>query len=365
MLDNGKISSFQFVVLTTLFTIGSAILVIPSILAAESKQDAPIAVLLSIGVGMFIIMIYTALANFFPDMSLVEIIEHLLGKWIGSMVSFTFIFFLFYNASALLTYIGNFMTTQLMPETPIESIMILFMIVVIMGIRLGLEVISRSAEILFFGFAFLFIILVIFISPQIDWKNAQPVFESGVKPMTLTIVYFLSFTFLPIVALLMIFPARVNQLTNARKGFFIGALIGGTILFIIVLLSILVLGPDQTARHLYPSYVLAEKINIGNFIQRIEVIIAVMWIISLFFKMTLYLYGSIIGFAQILKLKNYRFLTLPFGMIIIPATLVFHPNVVHLKTFDTKTWPSYGITFGLLLPLLLLVIAVIRKKIFK
>ncbi|MBM7585791.1 spore germination protein KB [Bacillus pakistanensis] len=365
MLDNGLISTFQFMILTFLFTIGSAILVIPSILAAESKQDAPIAVILSIGVGMFIILIYTALANFFPKMSIVEIIEHLLGKWIGSIVSFTFIFFLYYNALALLLYVGEFMTTQLMPETPIESIMFLFIIIVIMGIWLGLEVMARSAEILCFWFIFLFIVLVIFISPQIDWKNAQPVLESGAKPITLTIVYFLSFTFFPLVALLMIFPARVNQLKNARKGFFLGSLLGGILLFIIVLLSILVLGPDQTARHLYPSYVLAEKINIGDFIQRIEVIIAVMWIISLYIKMTLYFYGSIIGFAQLFKFKDYRFLTLPFGMIMIPSALIFHPNVVHLQTFDTKTWPPYGITFGLILPLLLLGIAVIRKKIEK
>lgn len=357
-----KISVTQFMVITILFTIGSAILVIPSSLAAESKQDAPIAVILAIGLGMFLIMLYNTLVSFHPEMSLVQIIEHLLGRWIGSIISFTIVFFLFYNASALLTYIGNFVTTQLMPETPIESIIILFIMVVVMGIRYGLEVIARSAEILWFWFLLLFILLVISITPQIDSKNIQPVFEADVKSIIKSIIDFLSFTFIPLITLLMIFPVHVNQWKSARKAFMIGSLIGGIILFIIVLLSILVLGSDQTARQLYPSYLIAKKINIGNFIQRIEVIIAVMWFISLYLKMMLYLYGSIIAFAQLLKIKNYRPLTLPFGIIMIPATLVFHPDVVHLQTFDTKTWPPYGLTYGLFLPLLLLGVAFIRKK---
>ncbi|MBO1515441.1 GerAB/ArcD/ProY family transporter [Metabacillus bambusae] len=362
MLDKGKISVRQFMVLVILFTIGSGILVLPSLLAAELNQNAWIVPLLGIGVGTLIIMLYNALAGFFPNMSLVEMVEHTFGKWLGLFISFTIVLFLFHNASALLIYIANFMTTQWMPETPIEFIIILFFSVVMMGTWLGLEVIARSAEIFIFWFLFLFFFLVIFISPQIEWKNVEPVFESGTKPIMLSILHFWSFTFIPFVALLMIFPARVNQLKKGRKAFLIGACIGGIILFIMVILCILVLGPDHTARYLYPSYVLAQKINVGKFVQRIEVIIAIMWILSVFIKMTIYFYGSVIGFAQMLKLESYRFLILPFGMIMIPATLVMHPDVIYLQTFDTEIWPMYGSTFGLLLPLILLTVTFVRKR---
>jgi spore germination protein KB len=142
----------------------------------------------------------------------------------------------------------------------------------------------------------------------------------------------------------------------------IAIIFGGTILFTIVILCILVLGPDHTARQLYPSYLLAQKINVGEFVQRIEVIIAIMWFLSVFIKMTIYFYGSVIGFAQMLKLESYRFLILPFGMIMIPATLVMHPDVIYLQTFDTEIWPVYGSTFGLLLPLLLLAVTFVRKR---
>lgn len=40
MLENGKMSVRQFTVTVILFTIGSSILVAPSVLASNAKQDA-------------------------------------------------------------------------------------------------------------------------------------------------------------------------------------------------------------------------------------------------------------------------------------------------------------------------------------
>ena len=75
------------------------------------------------------------------------------------------------------------------------------------------------------------------------------------------------------------------------------------VLFTIIALTILVLGPDITGRNLYPSYMLA-KINIGNFLQRIEAVMAVMWFITLFYRISLYFYAIAIGISQIFHIKT-------------------------------------------------------------
>ncbi|WP_244297390.1 GerAB/ArcD/ProY family transporter [Brevibacillus antibioticus] len=62
--------------------------------------------------------------------------------------------------------------------------------------------------------------------------------------------------------------------------FFLGTLLGGIVLFIIMLMCILVLGADQTARHFYQTYVLIKQLKLGDFIQRLEAIIAVIWFIA-------------------------------------------------------------------------------------
>ncbi|MBT2618875.1 MULTISPECIES: endospore germination permease [unclassified Bacillus (in: firmicutes)] len=365
MVKGNEISARQFEILVILFSIGTTILVIPGSLAQVVKQDAWIAAVIGTGIGLLLVALYIAIGRMFPTKTLIEVNETLLGKWLGKAVSLTFVFFWLYSAASLLFYVGNFLTTQIIPDTPIEAINIIFACILIMGIRLGLETVARSAEIFFVFFIILFIILVIFVAPQIEFQHIQPVFETGIKSMMYTVFLFTSIFSLPLIALLMIFPVSVNQPKKAEKSFFIGILIGGICLIIIIALAILVLGADDSARQMYPSYALARKINVGNFIQRVEAIMAIMWFITIYFKMVIYFYASVIGLAQTFNLKDYQPLTLPLGVISVSLSLIIHPNVAQSATFDKEVWPLYVSVYGLVLPLLLLAVNGFRKKIHK
>lgn len=71
MLDNVKITERQFIVLVILYIIGSAILVIPSILVSLAKQDAWITAILTVGVALSIMSLYVLLGRRFPNMTLI------------------------------------------------------------------------------------------------------------------------------------------------------------------------------------------------------------------------------------------------------------------------------------------------------
>lgn len=252
------------------------------------------------------------------------------------------------------------MTTQMIPETPILAVNILFALIVVLAARLGLEVLVRSAELLFPLFTLLYISFVGLVVSDIKLENVQPVLEAGVGPIWPAALSFCSTVFMPHIILLMIFPASINRSDQTRKAFFLGSLIGGLMLVVVVALAILVLGPDLTARNLYPSYALAKKISIGNFLQRIEAIMATMWFISLFFRITLYMHTTVTAIAQIFRLKEDRQLVLPLGMILVILSIIVYPNVPYQHTYDTKTWVPYSLSIGLFFPLLLLCIHGIR-----
>ncbi len=258
---------------------------------------------------------------------------------------------------------GKFLTTQVISETPISAINILFALVMIMGVRLGIEPIARAGELLLPWLFFLLIILVVFIAPLIKLENVQPILETDPKSLVHTVLNFISASSLAAIVLLMVFPAYVKRLQKASKVFLIGHLIGGFVISIITFLSIPVLGADQSAGQMFPSYEFATKINVGNFIQRIEAVLAVMWFISLFFKVTLYFYATVLGTAQLLKLEDYRTLTLPLGMIVISLSTFAFPNVIYQQKFDSETITSYEVILGLLLPLLMIAVSVYRKKV--
>ncbi|MBK5497336.1 GerAB/ArcD/ProY family transporter [Peribacillus sp. TH14] len=362
MLEKGKIGSRQLTILVILYTVGDSILVIPSIVASEAKQNGWVSGIFSVAIApLLVVFLYDALRKCYPDLTLVEYSQKILGKWLGIAISLLFISYFFITTATYLREIGDFMTSQIMPETPIQVIMFLFMSIVLMSARLGLEPLARSAEILFPFVVILLSSLMILLLPEIKFQNLQPVWEGGVKPVIRGSIPFIVFPFIEPVAVLMILPF-VSQKDRIRKSLFVGQLLAGSVLIIITMLAILVLGVDLTAKEIYPSYKLAQKINITNFLTRLEAILAIIWFITIFIRFSLFFYVTVLGLAQTLKLQDYRPLVFPFGMILIVFTLIMAPNTVYYSNFISDIWPFYAMTFGFLLPLLLLTIAKVHKK---
>src|SRR5213595_2042998 len=149
MLEKGKINSGEFLVLVTTFTIGSAILVAPAPIAVMAKQDAWIAAVFTLLISLFFIFVFNQLASLYPSMTYVEYNEKILGKWMGKLASLPFLFYVFLITSGQVRDIGDFFTTEILVDTPLQMIMIIFVLTSLVGVRLGLEVISRSTVIFF------------------------------------------------------------------------------------------------------------------------------------------------------------------------------------------------------------------------
>lgn len=306
--------------------------------------------------------LYIAVGNLHPGKSLFATIEQVLGKWLGKTVIVTFILFCLITASEVLYIIGNFITTQVMPRTPIQAINILFTIIIVMGIRAGIETTARSAELIFPVFLFLLLIMAVFVTPQVEIERILPVMEADMKNIIGASLYFASVFCFTSILMLTVFPSEVNRPKKASKGFFYGTIVGGVILVLIIVLCIVVLGTDMTARQTFPSYALAKKINVGSFLQRIEAVMAIMWFITIYYRIYFYVYGAMLGMKQLFNLKDYRPLILPVGMLLVVLSLIVHPNVMHSEEYNRSVWLPYAATYCIVLPLLLIGIHSMRKK---
>lgn len=141
----------------------------------------------------------------------------------------------------------------------------------------------------------------------------------------------------------------------------LGGLLGGIAVAVVLSLSILVLGAGDTARHLYPSYALAQEINIGEFLDRVEAVMAILWFFSIYFKLTIYFYGMTLGLAQLAGLKETRILMLPMGMLLLIGAITVSPNTIFFNQLATY-WSLYDMTYVLGFLLLLLAVHAIRGK---
>ncbi|WP_316397412.1 endospore germination permease [Metabacillus litoralis] len=305
--------------------------------------------------------IYNQIATLYSSGTYVEINEKVFGKWIGKILVLFYLFYFYYLSAGMIRDIGNFFTSDILVDTPIEVVMILFLLISLFGVQLGLEVISRTALIFFPWIIALLSILILFLIPEIKLENMQPILGDGLKPIIKSVYRNLGLPYLELVIILMITP-YVSEKTKINKAFYIGTLIGGIVLTILVIFSILILGTETSSINAYPSYALGQRISIGGFLERIEVIVAIIWVLTIYFKVTLCYYGLSIGLAQVLGLKSYKILLFPLAFLILTFSIFAHPNIVHFNDFTSLTWTPYSLTVCFFLPLLLLIVGKVRQK---
>jgi len=360
MLEEGKINAGEFETIVITFTLGSSILVAPSLLASNAKQDAWIASILSLIIGLSFIFLYHKLLSLYPKMTFVEFSEAILGKWAGGFVSFLFLSYFFIVSAGLLREIGDFLTTQIMVETPIQMVMISFIIICMAGVKLGIEVICRTAVIFFPWMTLLLLLLFLFLIPEIKLSNIQPIFGEGLKAISRATYSNLGLPYLELIIFLMITP-YITDKVKLKKAFYKGTIIGGVVLGILIIFSILVLGADFSARNAYPSYILGKKISLGTVLERMEVIVAIIWFFSMFFKLTICYYGITLGIAQVFRLKNYKILVSPLAFLIVTFAIILYPDIVYFQDFIAHTWTPYSLSICFFLPFILLIVAQVKK----
>ncbi|MFF2890317.1 endospore germination permease [Paenibacillus sp. NPDC057967] len=359
MKMNEMMSGRQFALLAAYISVGDSMLVLPTIPTSAAKQNAWVSALVGLCAGLLIVWLLSAIGKLYPRLTLVQYVEKLFGKWLGKIVSICFIFYLFLSLAAHTREIGDFMTTQMMPETPIQAIHIMYAGILVMAARLGMETIARTGEFFFSFLLLLLFVFFLFLIPDIKVNHLLPFWDGGLKPILRGSITMTAYPFMELAVLLMVIPS-VDKPEKVRSSFLKGALFGGLVLLLIILLSILVLGPDYATRSMYPSYALAKKIDVGKFFQRLEVLLAFMWLLTSFIKSAVFFNALQIAVAQTAGLRSEKGMELPFGMLLVFFAVLISSNVIEFLNADIY-WPYMDMTFSVILPLLLLAAYAIRR----
>lgn len=87
-MEKEIISSRQFTIVTFLYSIGTAILIIPSSITGAAKQDAWIAASIGVLLSLLLVKLFLTLANQTPSLNFIEANEKILGRFLGKSQRF-------------------------------------------------------------------------------------------------------------------------------------------------------------------------------------------------------------------------------------------------------------------------------------
>ncbi|MED4141569.1 GerAB/ArcD/ProY family transporter [Priestia megaterium] len=361
-MEKAKISSSQLFILMVLFELGSALLV-P--LAIDAKQDAWLAILLGMVFSFVLLLIYHKLYTYYPDLLPTEYIQKILGKVLGIVLAFVYILYFMYDASRVLRDFGEMLLTFAYPDTPLFIANALLMLVIIYTIRKGIEVIARSGELLFI---FMYVLAVagfilIVSSGLIEIKNLQPILEEGLFPV-LKVVFTqtLYFPFTEVIVFTMIFP-YLNNPKKAKVTMLCASGLSGINLAITMLINISVLGVDLTARSQFPLLSTVQSIQVADFLERLDVFFMLALVIGGFSKISVLFYASMIGTANLFKIKSPSQLSYPIGIIVLFMSLTISSNFQeHLHEGIGIEMFFIQIPFIAIIPVLLFLVAFLKNR---
>ncbi|MEH7748557.1 GerAB/ArcD/ProY family transporter [Neobacillus drentensis] len=361
-MDKIKISAAQLFVLIFLFEMGSSILFG---LGANAKQDAWIAILLGLAGGLIVFLIHYRLFLFYPELILTNYIQKIAGKWPGRIIAFFYIIYFIYTASVVLRDFGELLLTTVYTNTPLFVLNTLMILTIIYGIHKGLEVIARVGQI-YFGIIYFMAIsgfLLIIFSGLIHFDFLKPILENGWKPIFKeSFPGILTFPFGEILIFTMIYPF-VNERKKIKFVCIGGMILSGINITITVIITISTIGPELYIRSNFPLLTTVSRIQLADFIERLDILFALYLVISGFFKITLYFYAAVEGTADLFQLKKKEKLSFPIGMIVLFSSITTASTYAEFIKEGFEFYPLYlGLPFQIIIPSILLLIAFIRNR---
>ncbi len=292
---------------------------------------------------------------------LFDITECIFNKYLGKIISILYIWFAFHLGILILRNLGEFIHTVSLQETPMIIPMTVIMILCTWGIKNGIEVLGRWSGITMIILIFLIASSILFLLPNMKISNIQPMFFNNIKPILRGAFSVLAFPFAETVIFCLVFSS-LERPNSSYKIYTLGLLIGGVTVFSTVFTEILILGENYYTKSYYPSHRIVSRINIGGFIQRVEIIISIALLASGFIKLSMCLLGVCKGIAKTLGFKNYIFIVTPVSLLILNLSYLIYDSTMEMTEWAFKIWRYYAFPFQFILPIIILSGCLIKKN---
>lgn len=352
------ISGKQGVCILTLFIFGSTLVYGTG---GEAKKGAWLAIAIAVICALLMGIIYGKLLSMFPEKDLFDILKLVFGKFMGRALSLLFIWYTIHLGGLVLYNFGEFIANVGLGETPRVVPLSFMVILCVWAVREGIEVIGRWTEIMI-----IFVFFIIFMSnvlsiPMLKLDNLRPVLGNGIKPVINGAFSSFSYPFAETVLLTAVFSSLSDSKSHS-KIYIKGLLLAGINIIIIAARNTMVVGEYVLSINNYPSFLAISRINIGNFIERLESAVSIVFLTCGFIKVSICLLAASKGVSKFFNFKDYRFIVMPIALIMMNFSFIVTKDMMELTKWNSQVYPYYAVIFQVILPGIILIGAKIRYK---
>jgi spore germination protein KB len=365
MEEKEKINSLQVGLLTLFLIKAPGVSTGLNDIAERAHQDSWLSIIFGLIIGLIPLTIYLFIAHKQKKVNIIALNEIIFGKWLGIFFNIILIMAAFIVAIAILWDFALFISTVFLINTPTTIITFMFVALAVVTAIKGIEVISRTACLLFLLYIFFHLAFVLGLLPYVEINNIKPILENGFIPVIHGGLIFISISILPIFLLLIIPLTKITDIKKYNRSMIFFYLLSGLTILNIIFLTISVLGINLIDLYHYPVFSAMKKISFLNFIERIEGSVAIKWIFVQFITGTMAIYfikEAIKTTFKIKKEKTIKIITFLTGLIILII-----PNFIFPLNIKFQDWlfQYYGLLLSFcffLIPLVIFIRLLFKIK---
>ena len=225
-------------------------------------------------------------------------------KTLGSIINILYILLFLFLLFILSFTILNFTINQLLVRNSYYVVALIYSSLIALAVCKGKEIICRASLILYFILIISMIFGFIMLIPEISLDNVLPIVSINYKNIIGLSFTIPSYSVLLFISILCLKREDIIDKEKLNKRIIQAYLLGSLIILLFYFFVISVYGIELASIYIYPEYYLFKKINLFNFIQRVENIMATLFYISSFSGICFMIYFIKIYFKDTFKIKN-------------------------------------------------------------
>lgn len=358
--NNDMIESNQLFSVLVNVIIGVGILGLPKTLAEKAGPDSLIVLVMGSGIFLVMALLIQRLVTKFPKNTIIEITNSLFFKPLGFLVGLGYFIYTVTLVVIEVRAFGEITKSFLLLNTPIEVIMITFLITAVYLVRSGIESIARLSVIILPLSIFPAVIVSMVAIPDLDFTYFLPILRTSfpdiVKALPSVFFSFLGFEFIVFISFFVKDTKNIRKTTIRTVGFV------SIVYFIFTTITIARFGIVESQKLIWPVVTLFKSVDIpGTLLENVEVVIMSTWLLSIFMTIAISYFGATFLLSRLIKSKEQNYFALALLPIIYFLALV-PENIISVFQFMDKFTNYMGTTFAIAIPSVLILMSFFRKK---
>jgi spore germination protein KB len=359
-----KISRRQLFYLIPNLLFGKAIGITSGVMVRKIGADTWISMTFGFIVGGTIILILTYISSKFPDKTIIDYSEVLLGRWSGKIIGIILIIFFMIayatSANVMILHLKDYFLV----ETPDIALCFVYTLLCTYGVYLGIEVVVRFSLL---GFIMLIMITITMITGTInDFKfiNLQPLMDNGFLNDLGSSFYIFNDLAFAIFTIGIIYPmVNIKKKTLALN--FWAVVISAIMIIVWPFFETGVMGASIMKGCVVVCMEQIRCAQLTKYLPRYELLMVSFYVFSIFVQSTALFYCASHSLKQVIGLKKDIYIIFPLSGILFLLTYFMGYNENNYINFLSFPWSQICGILSIGLPILLLFTALVRGKLKK